>query len=616
MTASAGRPPGPGTPERGRGGPGRADRHHAGSTAKLVAACAVLVLAYVAVAVAGDVRAWSGSDPGGKLLTIESMAKGGPTDVDIGYWAADDDPGGDLHPVLNTERQGDAWVQSTPPLFALPASVLYRIAGIAGVLVLTVGGAVLAALGARRIALFLASSAARGGTAEEAPDDRPEASAPVDAVARTAGWSAFWLVGLGPVVVHYVADVWEHVPALGLALGGLGLIAAPLLDRRPISIARAVTVGIALGGACALRREVVVWVAALAIAGVLTPSLRRCWTWATAASGAVAAVAVVAGNLAIERALSPSTASGGRVSTQTSQAGLLDGRRDDAWLSSLSVGPRIDGRTIALSLLVLCGLVLLAIAATRRLDRRSNVVVTAAGVALTVVGYVLAATQLLLIPGAIPSQPVSPSAIGAARGPQRSIAIAAIAAWPVVWMVQWRGGMAFQFGGRYLMVGSALLVVVGAASISRVGWRRPAAIVLVVATAGTTLWSAAVHVERSRTLAAAGTAVARQTEGDIVVLAFPFGRDTVAVRPADGRWLQAIGADELDRAVGIARSAGVDEIAVVTRTGTRATLPAERVVATAEVGESPLPGTEVTAVSEIDYLRGDHLRVVRLRFTG
>ncbi len=599
------------------------------SRARLIVACAVLLAAYVALAAAGDIRAWSASDPGGKLATIEALAEGGWTSVDIGYWAADADPEGDLHPVLNTERQGDAWVQATPPLFAYPAALLFRVAGIPGVLLLVFASGVVAALSARRIALFLATTSepdgdARPRTARSGEDDtghrRDERQAGQagdrrDVVARQAGWAAFWLIGLGPVTVHYVADVWEHVPALGLSLAGLALAATPLVERRPMSVQRAMAIGLLLGSACAMRREVAVWFVALAVAGLVTPTLRRCWTWRTAAAGAIAAGAVVVANVALEGWLSPSTSSGTRAAAQTSKVGLLDSRGDDAWLSSLAVDPRLDRPAVAVSMLVVVGLVLLGVAATRRLGSKANRATVLCGGAAVVVGYAATATKLLLIPGAIPSQPITAAAIGARGAAQRGFAVAAIAPWPVVWLIQWRGGMAFQFGGRYLMVGSALLVIVGAASISREGWRRPAAVALVATTAAVTVWSAAVHIERSRVLAAAGSEVAEQTDGDIVALAFPFGRDTVAVRSDDARWLQTIGTDQLERAIEIARADGTDEIVVVTRAGSRAKLPTETLVADAEIGSSPVPDAQVIGVSEVDYLRGDRLRIVRLQLT-
>ena len=103
--------------------------------------------------------------------------------------------------------------------------------------------------------------------------------------------------------------------------------------------------------------------------------------------------------------------------------------------------------------------------------------------------------------------------------------------------------------------------------------------------------------------------------GDVVALAFPFGRDTVAVRPADTRWLQTLSIADLERTIEIAGSEREPSFWVVARTGSRATLPVEEEAARVSAGEGSL-GLVVVERYEVDHLRGDHLLVMRVQRGG
>ena len=75
--------------------------------------CALSLLLVLVVVFAGDPGVHSGSDAGGKAATVAAMAEPGRDGVDLGYWAESADPDGDLHPLYNTYRTSQGWVQVT-----------------------------------------------------------------------------------------------------------------------------------------------------------------------------------------------------------------------------------------------------------------------------------------------------------------------------------------------------------------------------------------------------------------------------------------------------------------------------------------------------------------------
>jgi len=78
-----------------------------------VAAFLALLAAYGVLSLLNDAKGTLGTDTGGKLATLAAMDRNGTFDPDIGYWAADLDPDGDLHPLYYTGRVGDRWVNVT-----------------------------------------------------------------------------------------------------------------------------------------------------------------------------------------------------------------------------------------------------------------------------------------------------------------------------------------------------------------------------------------------------------------------------------------------------------------------------------------------------------------------
>jgi len=158
---------------------------------------ALLAAVYAGVIAAGSADAWSGSDAGGKVATVRSMADDGSWHPDVGYWAETADPAGQFHPLIKTARHGDDWVQVTSLPLVYAAVPLWRLGGSTAILLLPALGALAAAWSARAVARNLGA---------------------------TTGWSAFWLVGAGSPVLFYAGDFWEHAPALGLFVGAVALL--------------------------------------------------------------------------------------------------------------------------------------------------------------------------------------------------------------------------------------------------------------------------------------------------------------------------------------------------------------------------------------------------------
>ena len=534
----------------------------------------LLLLALYALVIAlGDPRAASGSDAGGKLATVVVMADHGTLVPDVGYWAAEQDPDGDHHPLWNTTRVGDDWVQATSLPFVAAAVPLYRLAGPFGALLLPMLGGVVAALGARRLSRLLHGD---------------------------EGWAAFWLVGAAGPALFYAGDFWEHAPALGLALLAVSLALED--DER---LTRAAVTGLLAGVAVVLRAEVVLYGIAFVGATLLVADERRrvLAQWRRVVVMAVAAAVPVVANAVLERALLSGGVRDGRAADSLAgTAGHASSRVTDAALTS--VGLFTDERGAAL---LLGGVLVLTLAVVGLHLRSPDLVGERVALLAIVVAAGFYALRFSTGPGFVPgfavAVPLAAVGVFAARSAKERVVLGtALGALPLVWATAWSGNHVAQWGGRYLLLSGALLTVLAVGAMERAGWRRPAVVGILGLTVVAAAVGAAWHIERTRTVGAAAEAI-EGLPADVVVVTDlgHLGREAGAWYP-DHRWLRTVEAGEFASTAAVARAAGATGLAVVQ---------------VAEAGE-PEPESPALAgyrpvgtVERIPFLVGAHLVLQR-----
>ena len=404
-----------------------------------------LALLYAAVLTLGDVRAHSGSDAGGKAATARAMASTDPINrtADLGYWAAPVDSLGTHHPIVNTTaRSNGTWVQATSLPFSLASAWLWDWGGASGAILFPVVGGLLAAWSARRLARNLGAT-------------------------PLAAKAAFWLVGAVGPVAFYATDLWEHAPAAGLIVAFASVLVAPK-GRLDAGLA-----GLAAGAAVVLRAETALVLLGLGVATLLVPAIRDQWLRKPirVLFGGLGVAIPVGGNLLLEQSYLGGDLRGARAASLASgAASQLGSRLRDAALET--GGPFADDRAIgAISggLLVLCALVLAAVALGRW--NPPGIVVRLA----VVLGSALYLGRFLMglgfVPGMVAVAPLA--AAGLVAGLRRAgadpgrqvVSLGAAISIPLIWILQWQGNHAAQWGGRYLLSSGALLVVVGTVAV-------------------------------------------------------------------------------------------------------------------------------------------------------
>ena len=101
----------------------------------------VLLLVYVVLSFAMDPEGSLGTDTGGKVATVKVMSERGDLDPDVGYWASEWDPEGDVHGLYYTAHIGDRYVNVTSLPLVLAARPLYDVGGYRAALLLPMLGA-------------------------------------------------------------------------------------------------------------------------------------------------------------------------------------------------------------------------------------------------------------------------------------------------------------------------------------------------------------------------------------------------------------------------------------------------------------------------------------------
>lgn len=507
-----------------------------------VPALLVSVVVLWAATLALDPGGFLGTDTGGKVATLEAMAQRPlGLDPDIGWWASSADPEAELHGLVYTVEESGRYVNvTTLPMVELGAP-LYRVGGYRLALLLPILGCVACAFAARALARRLGAGDQRA-------------------------WLAYWVVVVASPLTVYALDFWEHAP--GVALVAWGVVALlDVLEGRPV-VWRSLLAGAAFGAAFSMRTEALVYGFVATLVLVVTLLLQRSLTRALGAGALVAAGlgALVAANTALERAAIGSAFRTGRASGNVSSGGAgLTVRAKEAVLtafglqSGLSTGALLGGAATSVLLVVLVVLLV------RRAPGRQVLVV---GVLLggLVMARVLAGPGF--VPGLLPTAPVAALGLVVAwarrdRPAVRYVALVALASLPLVWLFQYTGGAGPQWGGRYILVSSLLLVVLGVVGLDLVA--RRAAVGLLVASLVVTGLGVGWLVIRSHEVADAARTVAALPE-PVVISTEPFWLRELAAEYEGSRWISVGTRAQLDRAASIVSGADLDSFALIEAT--------------------------------------------------
>ena len=504
-------------------------------------AAVALLAAYVALSFAMDPRGFLGTDTGGKVATLEVMVDRGDWDPDVGWWAAVADPEADLHGLYYTARVGDRYVNVTTLPLIYAARPLYAVGGYRAALLVPMAGAVAAALAARALARRLGA------------DDR-------------RAWLAYAVVGLASPLAVYALDLWEHT--WGVALMAWGVVAlVDAVGRRP-TIGRGLLAGLAFGAGAAMRTESLVYgvVAVGATLVALAPATPAGWLGSAGegrrwgdpvrvGAGALAGVAVgLVANAALEVAVLGQTFRAGRTGSAAARGGgALADRLEEAVQTGFNLEATDTTTAMATGVALAACLAFVAWRASRRGDQVPAQVAAAAAVAL--VGL-----RVLDGPGFVPGLvATTPFAVAGAvlawrRPAGRLPAAIALAALPLVWLFQYRGGALPQWGGRYVLTSGLLLGAVGVARSGELRrWAQRLFVGLAVAiTALGLVWTS----QRTHDIADVLDDVEARPERVVATDVQFFLRELGAGYSEDVRWLVVAEPEDLDEVGAIAADEG------------------------------------------------------------
>ena len=381
------------------------------------------------------------------------------------------------------------------------------------------------------------------------------------------------VIAASPLTV-YALDFWEH--SIGVAL--LLWTAVALHDVVDAGTPRrSLIAGALVGAAFLLRTEALVYGAIGAgVALVLLYRRRRRLADAVRFSLQFAAGAAITVGLgtALElatvgrlvRFTRASGAAAGAAGTAGGVGGVPGSRVSDAIATTVNLRPSLDSGSYAEGAVVVVMIVVICVAFSTSRQPAPRERRALAGLAILVAGlYVLRFGKGLgFVPGLFAATPVAAVAVGLGwQSPKRRVfTAAAIGALPFMWMFQFVGGATPQWGGRYELPTTMLLLAVGAVALESLPrWVFRSLIVLSVAvTAFGVLWLS----ERSHSIADAMVEV-RQLQQPVVVsdVAHLF-REGGAFYDTDRRWLTAVDAAQQNRAAEIVRLAGYDEFGFIT----------------------------------------------------
>lgn len=499
------------------------------------ASAALLLVVYICLSFVADPNGGITSDTTPKAATLEAMESGSMWSPDVGYWAAAEDPDGVLHPLWDTNRFGDDWVNVTTLPMLLAASPLWDVGGHRLALLLPMLGGVACALAARALARRLGSVS---------PD------------------TAFWVVGLASPVVVYALDLWEHAPGLALMLWGIVALLDASRERRLVP---AVLAGVAFGIAFSMRTEAIVYGFVATLVLLVYPAVRRV-AWRDAfTSGACVLAGLIAAFLAndfLERVVLGDPLRADRTAnTAGGTATDLGDRLHAAAITTIAPGSSGGTSTFVWGALV-AGLISVAAFGLQRGWHR-RVVHELLAIA-TVFALIRLVAGVAWVSGFMVAFPLA--AVGIAVGwkdPRaRALSAVAVLTLPVIWLTQYTGAPGAQWGGRYLLTSSILLGVVGLVVISSLD-QVFTRVMIGLCVALTALGVLTVQV-RTHDSAQTGELLAAADE-DIVI-----SRTAMLFRIAAGSytdtrpWLTADDDEKLAEALRIADARGAETLLIVT----------------------------------------------------
>lgn len=489
---------------------------------------AVLLVALLgALTFVTDGRGFLGTDTGGKVATVERMLERGDWRNDVGYWAEEHDPDGDLHPLYYTSPVGDQWVNATSMPMLVLARPLYDVGGYQLALLLPIVGSAAAAMAARALA---------------------------ERITPGTGPVAFWLTGLAGPLAIYALDFWEH--SIGVALIGWAVVLGTRsIEGHPVAIGAGM--GLLLGAAATMRTESVVY-AVVVVGGVALHALvveRRVGRPLVLGTSALVGFGLVSvANSMLERALVGSAFRADRTAGTVGGVGEdLALRAREALTTGLGLFPSMDDGLLMIGVALCAALVWLAL--HRGDDRTARLVAV-----VVVLFYLLRLVDGLgFVPGMVAAAPVAVVAVVWGRvEPRARLPLAlALAALPLVWIAQYTGGAVPQWAGRYILPSTVILTAVGAACLPRLSRVARAAFVglSVVVTAFGLMWVSV----RTHAIADHGDQVVAHADGALVSdLAF-WLRELGAFYESDRPWLTGQGAAARAEAIEVLEAAGFSE---------------------------------------------------------
>lgn len=500
-----------------------------------VAALVVIAL-YAVLALLNSTRGYLGTDTGAKVITLDRMAELGTNSPAVGYWAGEWDPAGDYHPLFDSRRNNDGeWVNVTTLPMLIAARPLYDLGGYRLALALPMLGALLAAFACRDLARRLA-------------DDR-------------AGWWAFWIVALASPLSVYALDLWEHSLGAGLMLAAVALLHRTLTSGPPVL---ALVSGLCLGLSATMRAEtfVVAFVAVGATCLVLVARRRVVRSLLVGVLSVVSFAAPWLLNAVLESGLGGNSRTT-RVSREAQREWWteLGERVEEALVTWFGVpGGSYPGSVVLGALAV--GAIIVGVVLRRRGEHRSAVILLVVAAVLYLIVF---AGGLGFVSGALVASPFAAAAVLVRFDSDRRFLLAvALAMTVLIWTFQLTGGAGPQWGGRYILVPTMLLTVLGVvALVERPGDDLPRRAVTGLAIA-VTVFGVVWLNQRSHDVDAFFADLADRPE-DVIISTNGFFVREAGPAYEEQRYLSVGRGADVDGGVEVVRDAGFETFAVLTQ---------------------------------------------------